>query len=282
MTISPRASLAVWSIMIAVLTPGNSAKAADSCIDVQRAGLQSFKGKLTYKIFNGSPYYGDVRKGDTPEPTYILQLQNKVCVKGDDSISAADRIDRIQIFPDSADNADPSLWWKLRSLIGQQVVVEGSSPFGASTGHHHAPLLLPITTVAPVDQSIRLSPAPQMPTVDLPEQDDPTSSYGTPITTVQGFYDALEVGSGDEAVKFVIPQKRSNGPLSAGAITAFYRDMAEPLQLIDVSVAGSNEYNVRYTYAKSAGHRCDGKARVRTTKIDGLNLIASITALNGC
>jgi hypothetical protein len=58
--------------------------------------------------------------------------------------------------------------------------------------------------------------------------------------------------------------------------------MAEPLQLIDVSAAGKNEYDVKYTYAKSAGHRCDGKSRVKTTKVDGLNLIASITALNGC
>ena len=47
---------------------------------------------------------------------------------------------------------------------------------------------------------------------------DPTIYYGTAMTTVQGFYRALEVGDGDEAAKFEIPQKRMVGPLSAAAI----------------------------------------------------------------
>jgi hypothetical protein len=114
--------------------------AADPCIDLERSQAFSFEGKLTHKVFPGPPNYESVRKGDKPEPSYILQLQKQTCVSGSD-----EQIDRIQIFPEDADNK--VLWAKLRSLIGNQVVVAGKSAFLHETGHHHAPLLLEITEI---------------------------------------------------------------------------------------------------------------------------------------
>ena len=103
------------------------------------------------------------------------------------------------------------------------------------------------------------------------------------MTTVQAFYLALAAGSGDEAASFVVPEKRVRGPLSANAITGFYRDLEEPLTLIDVVPLGTNEYRVRYTFVDRATRRCDGVAIVEeTTSLRGENLIASIKALNGC
>jgi hypothetical protein len=123
--------------------------AAAPCIDLKQSQTVSFEGSLTHKVFPGPPNYEDVRKGDKPEPAYILQLRKPIYVSGDESLDPKQQIDRIQIFPESAD--DKPLWNALRKLAGKSVKVEGSEPFGAITGHHHAPLLLPITKIAPTD-----------------------------------------------------------------------------------------------------------------------------------
>ena len=63
------------------------------------------------------------------------------------------------------------------------------------------------------------------------------------------------------------PQKRAVGPLSANAITSFYRDLDEPLTLIDVAPLRSDEFRVRYTFVARAPRRCDGVAIVKTTQV---------------
>ena len=63
-----------------------AAVASDPCIDVKQTRTFSFEGVLAYKVFAGPPNYEDVRRGDTPEPTYILQLNRPICVSGDDFI----------------------------------------------------------------------------------------------------------------------------------------------------------------------------------------------------
>ena len=110
----------------------------------------------------------------------------------------------------------------------------------------------------------------------------PTQSYGTAMTTVQAFYAALSAGNGEEAAKFVIPKKRSSGPLSATAISKFYGNLPEPLTLVDVVATRSGEYRVRYRYVASGPRRCDGESIVRTTQVSGSNLIESIKAVSGC
>src|SRR5215470_1976884 len=238
-----------------------NASANAACIDLKQKGSLSFQGTLNYRIFPGPPNYEDVRKGDTPEPTYILKLQELICATGDESVDPNTKFDRIQIFPES-DKAAQALWRDLRGFIGQRVLVAGTGAFGRHTGHHHAPLMLPIVSIS----------APF----------DPTKSHGTSMTTVQGFYLALGAGNGEEAAKFVVPEKRSSGPLSAIAISNFYSNLVEPLTLIDVVPTRPDEYRVRYTYVAPSRGRCDGEALVRTTKLNGLNLIDSIKAVSGC
>lgn len=243
-----------------MLTASSAAWAA--CLDVTQTGKATFEGSLTFHIFGGPPYNGGVRLGDTPEPTYILKLDNTVCAMGDEFVDPNNAIDRIQIYPEFSTAENRELSNNLRRLVGKRVRVEGTSPFGAHTGHHHAPLLLPIT---------RIESAP-----------DPTESYGTAMTTVQAFYLALAAGNGDEAASFVIPEKRHVRPLSADAITRFYGNLDEPLTLLDVVPVREDEYRVRYTFVTRAPRRCDGVAIVRTTRVNGENFISSIRALNGC
>jgi hypothetical protein len=222
--------------------------------------MLSFEGTLNYRIFAGPPNYQDVRKGDTPEPTYILKLAEPICVSGDEFIDPGDKFDQVQIFSEPSDKAAQALSRDLRRLVGKRVVVEGTSPFGAHTGHHHAPLMLPITRISIAS--------------------GPTESYGTAMTTVQAFYAALSAGNGEEAAKFVIPKKRSSGPLSATAISKFYGNLPEPLTLVDVVAIRSDEYRVRYRYVAPGPRRCDGESLVRTTQVSGSNLIESIKAVS--
>ena len=102
------------------------------------------------------------------------------------------------------------------------------------------------------------------------------------MTTVQAFYMALGAANGNEASKFVVPEKRSSGTFAPSAITNFYSKMIVPLTLLDVRAVSSDEYRVRYSYVAPATGRCNGEALVRTIKIDGLNLIESIKALADC
>jgi hypothetical protein len=41
---------------------------------------------LNYRIFAGPPNYEDVRKGDTPEPIYILTLAEPICASRDEFV----------------------------------------------------------------------------------------------------------------------------------------------------------------------------------------------------
>jgi len=68
-----------------------------------------------------------------------LHLTKPVCVSGDEFIDQAKNIDRIQIFPDYAERENQALLNGLRASVGKFVAIEGCEPFGAHTGHHHAP-----------------------------------------------------------------------------------------------------------------------------------------------
>ena len=138
------AALALIGLTFCLAPEANAA-----CIDLKQANKLSFEGMLNYRIFAGPPNYEDVRKGDTPEPTYILTLTEPICASGDEFVDPGDKFDQVQIFPGSSDKAAAqALSRDLRRLVGKRVVVEGASPFGAHTGHHHAPLVLPITRIS--------------------------------------------------------------------------------------------------------------------------------------
>jgi hypothetical protein len=121
---------------------------AVSCIDLKQVQPFRFEGVLTRGIFPGPPNYENVHKGDKPEPAYILRLRKPICVMGGAFVDSSKPIDRIQVFPADADTDGQSRSKDLRRLVGRSVTVEGREPFGAHTGHHHAPLLLPIANIS--------------------------------------------------------------------------------------------------------------------------------------
>jgi hypothetical protein len=185
-------------LLTVCLTICTASSANAACIDLKQKDPLSFQGRLNYRIFPGPPNYEDVRKGDTPEPTYILKLEEPICATGNEFVDPNTKFDRIQIFPES-DKAAQALWRDLRGFIGQRVLVAGTGAFGRHTGHHHAPLMLPIASISSAF--------------------DPTKSHGTSMTTVQGFYLALGAGNGEEAAKFVVlkSDRRDRCPQSPSA-----------------------------------------------------------------
>jgi hypothetical protein len=134
----------------ALATP---AAAEQRCLDSKLSQPIQLTGTLTRKVFPGPPNFEDVRKGDAPEPGYILRLRKPICITGDDFIEQDKLVERVQIFPDYAKRQDKALARELRGSVGKRVVVEGASPFGAHTGHHHAPVLLPITRIMPASDN---------------------------------------------------------------------------------------------------------------------------------
>lgn len=250
------------AVVLACWLTSSASEARNECLNVASPDPVRLQGTLTFQIFGGPPYNGGVTKGDTPEPTYIVKLDQALCAQGDDFVDPDTKIDRVQVFPEYDLRGASALFSKLRALVGTRVRVEGKSPFGAHTGHHHAPLLLPISAVD--------------------RDSDPTEAYDTAMTTVQGFYLALAAGSGEQAARFIVPEKRTKGPFSATAMTRFYGALDEPLTLQDVTPVAQNQYRVHYTFVAGGSKRCYGEGLVKTVRIRDENLISSVQALNGC
>jgi hypothetical protein len=255
------ARLASGCALICALVLPFAGAASAACVDIKTSEQLSFAGTLSFRIFPGQPNFSDVRKGDAPEPGYILKLDAPICAAGDDSLAADRSFDQIELVTgDSA--AGKELSAVLRRLIGQRVSVEGRSAFGRTTAHHHAPLMLPITGVS--------------------VGADVTVPNGTAMTTVQGFYLALRAGDGEEAAKFIVPDKRAAGPLSPVAITNYYAALTEPVTVLDIAPVQQNEYRVRYTFVPPGKPRCNSTSLVRIVQMNGMNLIESVRALNVC
>lgn len=126
-----------------------TARAAGTCaIDVRKPETLKLSGKLTYKIFPGPPNYEDVRKGDRPEPAYILELDKPACASG---IAIGNEMPHDTVMFSTAHllfDGNFALAKELRRFVGQHVRVDGSSGDEAITGHHHAPFLMDVKRVA--------------------------------------------------------------------------------------------------------------------------------------
>ncbi|QKC83512.1 DUF4431 domain-containing protein [Mesorhizobium sp. NZP2077] len=226
--------------------------AAAACLDLSKQPAISASGELIRPMFAGPPNFEDVRKGDAPEPSYILALDSPFCVTGDDFLEDGQTIDRIQLLDDKG---------ILLKLVGHPIEVTGNDPFGAHTGHHHAPLLMDVVSASlnevPADASLAQ-------------------------TTVEAFYLYLETGDGASAAMNVVPEKRGKGPFSAAALTKFYGNLKRPLKLLGVTQSSENRFRAKYTFETQDGKVCNGSSIVTTKQASGMNLVASIKVENGC
>lgn len=231
-----------------------AANADAACFDLSKSEPHSLTGLLSHRMFAGPPNFQDVQRGDMPEPGYVLQLPEPICLSGDEFADPRKMFSEVQLVEmDKTATA-------LRSLLNRNVTVELSQPMAAETGHHHRPLVAWVK--------------------DIVVADDVTREYGTAATAVRGFYYALASGNGGEAANFIVPERRK-GPFSADQMTRFYGGLVSPLELLSLQPSGADSYLVRYQFTSGAG-QCAGRAIVKTVARGGLNLISGIQALDGC
>ncbi len=223
---------------------------------MKRPSTLKFSGRLTFHVYPGAPNFEDVRRGDFPEPTYVLQLDGPVCATNTTE-DTTEPFDRVQLLPNDQGTA------LLKRFSGQHVFVTASEGDVGITAHYHAPF------------------AAMVRTIEADAEGRPDEGFPA-MNTVRAFYSALEQGDGAEAARFVLPSKRASGPLSAGAMTRFYGSLATPLKLKDVRPLGQSDFEVRYGYRVGRGAMCNGRAVVSTVLNVGSNLIASIRSLSGC
>lgn len=103
-----------------------------------------------------------------------------------------------------------------------------------------------------------------------------------PFSTVVAFYDALSLADGEAASALVIPEKRGLGPFNEHSIHSFFSNMTRPLALRSVAVGSDGSVEVSYTYERTNGVDCKGRARVFLTPGYGRLLISRIKASPGC
>jgi hypothetical protein len=96
-------------------------------------------GTLARHTFSGAPGFGEDPAHDEKELGFYLDLTAPVCtVAGTDDVDRPlESVRRVQLVLDSAGYA------RLRPFLGKRVTLRGTL-FGASTGHHHAPILLDV------------------------------------------------------------------------------------------------------------------------------------------
>ena len=209
-------------------------------------------------MFPGPPNYEDVQQGDTPEPTYVLKLDQPICIQGDNSADPKVMFEKVHLV------GMPETWSTLKANVSNRVVVTLKDQMPAHTGHHHEPLVAWVTSVTAAAKKLGF-----------------LDEYGTAATVVRAFYEALGDGRGETAAMMVVLEKRSKGPFAPDNLTRFYSHLEEPLRLLEIQQVGADTFKARYHYS-THGSACDGESLVATTRREGKWFIESIKTLHGC
>jgi len=75
------------------------------------------------------------------EQAYILQLRAPACLEGTDDYDKVEKTERIHVF-----SMDGAMRKRMHGLVGKNVRVSGNA-FGEHTAHHHAPIVMSISTI---------------------------------------------------------------------------------------------------------------------------------------
>lgn len=230
------------------------------CYDVSKNQPRYLEGRLSYRVFPGAPNFQDVRKGDAPEPGYVLRLDKPICIDGDEGFADPDVFfPEVQVVP-----FNEELDGRMRSLSETEIGAELDDAMAAMNGHHHRPLVVRAIAIAPRGDAARAA-----------------AEAAGGAAAVTAFYEALAKGDGALASSLVIPEKRAEGPFSAKALSGFYGDLKQPLRLLSVIQSGARRFDVEYHFVSAFGH-CNGLATVSAVERDGRSLVQSISVHNGC
>ena len=140
----------------------------------------------------------------------------------------------------------------------------------------------PYTRGAPRSFAVAAVPPRSDAEEDLGRADDRRGDPEDSVRAAQTFYEGLADADGDRAASVVVPEKRRQGPLSAGAIDRFYSGLRAPLRLTRLYPIDDHTVVAHYAFVDRDGEVCQGAARVTTTERDGQVYVQGVRALNGC
>lgn len=104
-----------------------------TCMEADKPSGWVSGGLLTQRIFN-------VATG-RPEPAYILVMPQAECLKGRDNRDNVRPTRTVQLY-----SSNSAIEKAIRRFVGKRVMVEGRA-FGATTVHHHAPIVVDISSI---------------------------------------------------------------------------------------------------------------------------------------
>jgi hypothetical protein len=124
---------AAFALVVLLATPAYA-----DCLTY--TGPVELAGTLTRRTFPGPPNYESVARGDRPETTWLLRLDQPACVAADASDDAGFNV-AVASVQDIQLAVTPEQFQRYRDRVGRRVSLAGTL-FGAETGHHHTPVLL--------------------------------------------------------------------------------------------------------------------------------------------
>jgi len=132
----------ITSIFAVLLSGVFSATAAERPCLKYEPDVVAMQGMVKRVVFPGPPNYESVKKGDKPEPYWVLFLPKVICVQGDPkdefNSETEKNVQSLQLM-DVAYKKD-------RGLLGKSVVVKGTL-MHSYTGHHHTPVLIQVKSI---------------------------------------------------------------------------------------------------------------------------------------
>jgi hypothetical protein len=140
-----------WLVLAAVLI-GSPVRAAERCLPYEPAVVE-LTGTLGREVFPGPPNYEDTTRGDRPEEGFYLHLARPICTGAAADEEPRTGVGLIQVL------LAESAYATLTVPRGTDTVTLRGTLSGAVSGHHHAPLLLTLSSPGGTPQVLATFPA---------------------------------------------------------------------------------------------------------------------------
>ncbi len=138
----PAAIIAVI-LFISITTSVGQSPTQSQCLSYEPA-VVTLGGTLVRKTFSGPPNYESVKKGDSSETSWFLDLPESVCVN--ESETEPDLNPKLSGIHEIQLVLQPEQYQRHKGMIGRRGLATGTL-FGEHTGHHHTPVLLTVRTL---------------------------------------------------------------------------------------------------------------------------------------
>ncbi|GEM_PF-496859 len=120
-----------------------SALPQSDCLSYETPDVK-LTGRVIRKVFPGRPNYESLKKGDEPEPAWLLHLAKPICLKASEQNEVDEAEGRVTVIHLVLRGKQFAQLRKLRRKGG--VTVAGSL-FHSFTGHHHAAVLMTVSSI---------------------------------------------------------------------------------------------------------------------------------------